>query len=245
VPALGNDPQDAVTAISCVTSRGCTATGVFSPTGTDYLAPFTVSQVPLHPTATVLALTASRVVYGDEQTVQAAVAVSAAGGIAAGRVTVRSGSVTACTITLRSSTGTCALPATRFAAGKLRLVAAYGGGIGLAKSVSAAKTLTVVRAATTTRLRLSAATVTYGDEQAERLTVTVIPRYAGTATGTVTVKTGSTTVCVIRLKSSRTASCRLAAKELAPGTYDLVARYPGGADFTASASGKAALKVVQ
>ena len=87
--------------------------------------------------------------------------------------------------------------------------------------------------------------MTYGDEQAERLTVTVIPRYAGTATGTVTVKAGSATVCSIRLKSSRTGSCTLAPKKLGPGTYHLVARYAGSADFTASASGKATLKVVK
>ena len=243
--ALGNDPQEAVTAITCAPAGSCSAAGIFSPTGTDVLAPFAVSQVPLRPTDSVLALTAGRAVYGDEQAVQAAVAVSAASGTAVGPVTVRSGSVAACTLTLSSGTGTCTLPAARFAAGTVRLVAAYGGGPGLAPSVSATKTLTVVRAATTTRLRLSAATVTYGDEQAERLTVTVIPRYAGTATGTVTVKAGSATVCVIRLKSSRSGSCTLAPKKLGPGTYHLVARYAGSADFTASASGKATLKVVK
>ena len=151
----------------------------------------------------------------------------------------------ACTLTLSSSTGTCALPATRFAPGAVRLIAAYGGGIGLAPSVSASRTLTVVRAATTTRLRLSAATVTYGDEQAERLTITVIPRYAGTASGTVTVKAGAAAVCAIALTSSRTGSCTLPANKLGPGTYHLVARYPGSADFTASASDKATLTVVR
>ena len=78
--ALGNDGQAAVTAITCGGPGSCSAAGIFSPTGTDMLAPFAVSQVPLRPTATVLALTTSRVVYGDEQTVQAAVAVSAAAG---------------------------------------------------------------------------------------------------------------------------------------------------------------------
>lgn len=245
LPAPGNIPQEAVTAISCAPAGRCGATGVFSPTGTENLAAFAVSQVPLHATATVLALTAGRVVYGHEQAAQAVVAVSAAVGIATGTVTVRSGAATACTLTLHSSTGTCTLPGTRLAAGKARLTAVYGGGIGLAQSVSAPRTLTVVRAATSTRLKPSAGTVTYGDEQAERLTVTVIPRYAGTATGTVTVKTGSTTVCTIRLTSARTAACTLTAKELAPGTYALIARYPGSADFTASTSGKATLKVVQ
>lgn len=243
--ARGEEGQEAVTAISCGTPASCSAAGTFSPTGTNMTAPFVMRQVTLQPTATVLVLSASRISYGDEQAIHAAVAVSSAAGTAAGTVTVRSGSVTACTFTLSSATGSCMLPSTRFSPGSIHLTAVYGGGAGLAPSVSAPWTLTVVRAATTTRLRSSATKVTYGDEQADRLTITVIPRYARNVTGKATVKAGSVTVCVIRLKSSRTGSCRLPSKKLAPGTYQLVARYSGSADFTASASGKVTLRVAR
>ena len=96
----------------------------------------------------------------------------------------------------------------------------------------------------TTALSLSAARVTYGREQAERLAVTVTPQYGGTPGGTVTVKSGTTTVCVITLASGK-GSCTLTASKLRTGTYTLVAAYPGSSDFTSSASARKTPTVVR
>jgi hypothetical protein len=196
------------------------------------------------PTSTAMAVSALTVTYGDEGAVRISVAVAAASGTAFGSVPVTSGSAVACVVTLRDGTGSCALPATRFAPGVPRLTADYGGAVGFAASASAAVAVRVARAATKTGLRLSAAEVTYGHEQAEKLTVAVTPRYAGTPAGTVTVSAGTATVCVIALRS-RAGRCALSAEELGPGTYALVARYAGGADFTGSASGGKNLTVAQ
>jgi hypothetical protein len=57
--------------------------------------------------------------------------------------------------------------------------------------------------ATSTSISLSAPTATYGDEQADQLSVTVTSRYGGTPGGKVTVKTGATTVCTISLASGK------------------------------------------
>jgi ribosomal protein L27 len=91
-------------------------------------------------------------------------------------------------------------------------------------------------------LSLSAGTVTYGHEQAERLRVTVTPQYSGTPGGTVAVKTGTITVCTIRLASGR-GGCTLTARKLGRGTHTLFAAYPGSGDFTGSASARKTLRV--
>ena len=103
---------------------------------------------------------------------------------------------------------------------------------------------TVVKAATRTRLTLSASKTTHGHEGSERLTVTVAPRYAGTASGTVTVTAGTTSACAIKLSKGR-GSCALSASRLNPGTYHLIAHWPGNADFTPSTSTPTTLTVLR
>src|SRR5271165_488444 len=88
---------------------------------------------------------------------------------------------------------------------------------------------------TTTTLALSARSVSYGHEQSERITVTVVPRYGGTPAGTVKVRAGHVTVCDITLAQGR-GSCRLSARQLRRGTYRLTAAYAGGPGFLASTS---------
>ena len=44
-----------------------------------------------------------------------------------------------------------------------------------------------------------AAKVTYGKEQAERLSIAVAPEYGGMPAGTVTVRSGKVAICVIAL----------------------------------------------
>jgi hypothetical protein len=171
-----------------------------------------------------------------------AAAVSGSGWTPAGTVTVRAGATLACTATLADGRGSCLVPAARFAAGPVSLTASYGGAPWFASSVSAAKSFTVARATTKASLALSAAKVAYGRERSERLTVTVAPRYAGSASGTVTIKSGRMPVCVIRLSSGR-GSCTLTARQLKPATYRLIASWPANRDFDASASAAKTLTV--
>jgi Bacterial Ig-like domain (group 3) len=95
---------------------------------------------------------------------------------------------------------------------------------------------------TATALSLSAATVKYGHEQSEKISVTVTPADAGPATGTVTVTAGKTGLCQVKLTAGK-ASCTLAAKKLGPGNYHLTASYAGATYFAKSASAAKALKV--
>lgn len=85
-----------------------------------------------------------------------------------------------------------------------------------------------------TALSLSAAKVTYGKENAERIRVTVTAPGV-TPAGRVTVAHGKSIVCVIKLRSGK-GTCRLAARQLKPGNYKLTARYPGTPHLTASTS---------
>ena len=96
---------------------------------------------------------------------------------------------------------------------------------------------------TATTESLSASTVTYGQEQAERVSVTVTAKTGGPPAGKVTVSTGSATLCAITLRSAR-GSCTLTARRLGPGTYRLTAAYPGGPDFASSVSRAETLTVV-
>ena len=194
---------------------------------------------------TALSLSPATVAYGDEQAEHVSVTVSPRyGGTPAGTVTVKSGAATVCTITLASAHGACTLAAAKFPPGTTRLTATYNGSTDFTASTSAANTLTVARAPSKTALSLSAAKATYGHEQAERLTVTVSPQHGGTPGGKVTIKAGTATVCTITLASGK-GSCALAASKLRPGTYTLVAGYPGSSDFTSSASVRKTLVVVK
>jgi hypothetical protein len=111
--------------------------------------------------------------------------------------------------------------------------------------LSARETLIVVKAATKTALKLTTTTVTYGQEQTERLSVAVSSQYGGTMpTGTVTVKASMTTLCRITLSSGR-GSCTLSARKLRAGTYGLVAIYGGSTNFKGSTSAKKTLTAAE
>jgi hypothetical protein len=139
--------------------------------------------------------------------------------------------------------GTCSIGNTALGAGKYPASATYGGDAELSPSRSAPASFTVSPATSKTKLHLSSADVTYGDEQVETLVVTVTPEFAGsTPTGTVTVTESTTTVCVITLASA-TGSCTLSADQLAAGTYELVATYGGDENFLDSVSADEALTV--
>jgi hypothetical protein len=164
-----------------------------------------------------------------------------------GEVTVSDGTQS-CPATLSGSngtaTGSCSI--TEKAAGNYLLTASYPGDDRFAPSTTAASIpLTVAKATSTTALDLSAAKLTYGDEQVEQLSVTVSPRYPGTTpAGRMTVKESTTTLCVITLKSGK-GSCKLSAKRLRAGSYHLVATYGGSSNFKGSTSVKKTLTIVK
>jgi hypothetical protein len=94
---------------------------------------------------------------------------------------------------------------------------------------------------TGTAMSLSAPAVTYGDEQAEQVTIAVSSA-SGTPDGTVTVNAGTITLCTITLASGG-GSCALLAAGLPAGTAHLTAAYSGSADFATSVSAPRTLAV--
>jgi Bacterial Ig-like domain (group 3) len=101
-----------------------------------------------------------------------------------------------------------------------------------------------VRQPTSAALALSTASVRFGHEQGLKVTAKVIPGYAGPATGQVTVYAGSKAVCALTLKNGA-GTCSPAAKRLAIGKYQLVARYTGNVTFAPSASAAKQLTVTK
>jgi hypothetical protein len=96
---------------------------------------------------------------------------------------------------------------------------------------------------TATTLARSAAKVSYGHEQAERISVTVLAS-AGTPAGSVTVTAGAATLCTVKLSGGK-GGCTLPAKALAPGGYKLAATYGISTGFAPSRSGTVTLTVAK
>jgi len=116
---------------------------------------------------------------------------------------------------------------------------------GTGPSSAVSNSVTPTKATSKTVLKLFSKKVTYGDEQAEHLSVTVSSQHSGpTVTGTVTIKASTTTLCVIKLKSAK-GSCSLPARGLKAGTYHLVATYGGSANYKGSTSTKETLTVAK
>jgi hypothetical protein len=109
--------------------------------------------------------------------------------------------------------------------------------------------MTVNRATTTATLTLSPARVSYANEPAGHLSVTVTGAHGGTPTGTVTVASGGITVCLIKVSAAKGAgargSCALAAKRLAIGSRPLVASYAGDHWYVGSTAAAKTLTVVR
>jgi hypothetical protein len=194
---------------------------------------------------TALKLSATKVTYGHESRERLSVSLASKhpGTRPTGRVTIGERGASLCVITLSSGRGSCTLARGRLNKGIYHLTATYEGNRDLTVSTSAEKTLIVVKATTKITFKLSAKRITYGFEQAERLSVKVAPEYSGRMpTGTVTVKTPTRTLCRIRLSFGK-GSCRLSAKRLKVGSYRLVATYKGSTNFKVSRSAKKALTI--
>jgi len=118
-------------------------------TGLDYFAGpnMTSLLVSQATSATGLRLSTTHLKVGHEQLEHLSVIVSGqfAGMGATGTVVVKTTSSTVCKLKLKSNKGSCTLKAAQLAAGKYVLVASFSGSTILKKSVSAKKTITVVK----------------------------------------------------------------------------------------------------
>jgi len=98
---------------------------------------------------------------------------------------------------------------------------------------------------TSTVLALSAARVTYGKEQAERVSVTVSAASGGTPSGTVTVKAGTAVLCGNIMLAAGRAGCTVPATKLPAGTWHLTASYSGSAGLGPSTAAAKTLTVAR
>ena len=240
---LATGGQAEVNGLSCATSGSCGLVGDYT-TMNGSQQPFVVSGSVQAPSLTSMTLSAASVVYGREQSERFSVqAHDVFGTVPTGTVTIKAGTTVICAVALKAGAGSCTAPAAKFGPGTVHVAAFYGGGISFGTSQSFTQTFTVKKATTKTALGLSKSSLTFGKEQAERLSVAVAPQFGGTPAGKVTVKAGTRTLCTITLKAAK-GSCVLGAKQLNAGTYHLTASYPGNGDFTSSASAAKTLKVV-
>lgn len=165
-----------------------------------------------------------------------------------GTVTVRQGNKVICVMTVVNGTGTCKVPARKFGVGTSQVSASYAGS-GNLNGKSGPVSMTVATAPTTTALTLSPAKVSYGSEQAGRLSVKVTAAYGGTPTGTVKVTSGGTTACLITLAPAKgggaQGGCALPAKTLAVGARPLTAIYAGDHWYRGSVSANKTLTITQ
>jgi hypothetical protein len=118
------------------------AAGTGAPSG-----PSNLVTVPKATTTTTFGLRAARLTYEHEQVDHLSVTVLSryTGSKPTGTVTVNESTMTLCTIKLSSGRGACTLSSTKLAVGSYSLVAAYSGSSVFLGSVSAKKSLTVVK----------------------------------------------------------------------------------------------------
>jgi hypothetical protein len=206
-------------------------------------ATVTVSQAA---TATRLSVTPASITFsGTAAKLAVTGTVSSMAGVPAGVTTVRvdGHAISGCASTALSAgkascTGTTAI----LTGGKHAVTLSYAGGGNFAASASSTVTLTVGVARSTPALSLSRSTLTYGHENAEKLTVVVTHVGSVYPTGKAQVRIGSTTVCTVTL-SKGAGSCTLTVKQLRAGTYAIIAVYLGDVNYHSSQSSRKTLKV--
>ncbi len=259
VTATGGGSRNPVTFSLDTSSSGCSLMGAvvnFTGVGTCVIdanqagnteyshAPQVQQSFAVAPASTRTALSLTTVTYGAEASSDFAVKVSATRASPTGTVAVKAGTTTLCTITLSSGTGECSLTAAQLPAGRYPVAAVYSSATpDFSGSSSAAKTLVVNAASTTTALSVTTP-VTYGAEASAEFTVTVSATGA-TPTGTVAVNEGSTTLCTITL-SSGTGECSVTAAQLPARSYTVVAVYSSTtANFSGSRSTAETLSVTK
>jgi hypothetical protein len=202
--------------------------------------PSNLVTVPPANTTVTLSLSANTVTYGNEQAENFSVIVSPAysGPVPNGTVAITNSTTTLCTITLSAAKGSCSLTSEELPAGSFSVYANYAGNGSFVLSTSFKTTLIVAKASTKTTLKLSAAKVTYGNDQAEHFSVIVSSVYSGPVpNGTVTIKKSTTTLCTITLSAGK-GSCSLSSEELPARSFSVYANYAGNESFVLSTSFK-------
>jgi choice-of-anchor C domain-containing protein len=186
-------------------------------------------------------------VYGGETNLSFSASVTGGNGVSVpsgDTVSVTYGSTNICTFKL--SSGSCSpTSATALPAGNDTVTATFnasGADSDFVTTASATTSVTVNQAGTTTSLKLSTTTATYGSEQLVVFTSTVSPQLAGTPSGKITIKSGSTALCTITLPST---SCSTTADALAAAVspYSITAAYGGDSNFTGSTSSSVLMQV--
>lgn len=174
--------------------------------------------------------------------------------LSSGSWSCNTGSLMSTGSTADSSSASCTIDSnTALPAGKDRITAQYVSSDGIYPDTSAANTLTVNPAATTTDLQLSQSSVTYGNEHVVLYTATVTGDPGlGVPTGAVTIENrdaGAAVVCTTApltkvTSDSASATCTSADTALAVGTYlHLDASYAQTGNYAASLSSDHALTV--
>jgi hypothetical protein len=134
-----------VTGLSCATVGSCGMVGYYFASADSQL-PFVASGSIAVPTATALALSATKVTYGHERAEKLSVTVTAVNGEpVTGTVKVKAGSKVVCSVTLSAGHGSCKPAASALKPGTYSLVAQYGPTQEFEGSPSPAKALTVVK----------------------------------------------------------------------------------------------------
>jgi hypothetical protein len=210
--------------------------------GTNPMYPYTFETVGPK-SSTSLTLSTSSVTYANEKSLKITAAVKGSLGLTpSGGVVITGGGTTICTIArLSGGTGSCSPGSnTLLKPGAYRLAATYSGD--LAGSSGTAELTVKPNLSTSTTLKLSATTVTYGHEGSLKLTGAVKARYGGSPAGKIVITGGGKTICMITLLVNGAGTCSPASNALlAAGTYELTATY--GGSYLGSRSGEVSLTV--
>ena len=149
-------------------------------------------------------------------------------------------------LTASQTTGmaTAQFQTTALAVGAHTITASYVGDTNTKPSISAAQTVTVVQAASTTSLAISAANINAA--QPETLTARVVGLTSPAITGTVTFYNGTTSLGNGTLTvAAGTGTATLTIPSLGVGSHSITAHYNGDTDYTASTSAAQTVAVSQ
>lgn len=210
-------------------------TAVFSPTSEHAAASSELTVTVTRAEPTVL-LALSRSTAPSHTRVLATVTVKARGVVPNGTVTLTDGTRPLASLTLAQGVATYALPAA-LAVGRHQLRATYAAGPLLSAAASPSLTLTLTKAATTSRLRLSTSTIRRGGST----TLTAITASSGfTPVGTVRFYDGRRYLGQAVLRGGK---ATFVLRRPAAGTHRLTVRYVGDASAAVSSSAAVTLKV--
>ncbi|MGA7157380.1 MAG: Ig-like domain repeat protein [Acidobacteriaceae bacterium] len=197
------------------------------------------------PTTTVVTASPSDATLGAAVTFSATVTVEGAPAASGGLVTFLNSSGVSIGEGELDGGGTAAVSTSSLPVGANSITASYGGGAGLAGSVSNPVTVTVAPAvtasSTTTVMSASSTTAVYGSSVI--LSAVVSSGGAPVTDGEVSFENGSTWLGTATLNASGVASVMTSG--LAPGTDSIVASYTGATELTSSVSAAITVTVTE